>query len=94
MNTFLSSLSSLPSWVMLAAGFVVYAAALWVIIRLLLRDSVLVTCPRGGRLARVVFRRGPDGRRDRVDRCSVLEAEPGKRCDEDCIHQPALRPLA
>jgi hypothetical protein len=72
----------LPSWMVLAAGLLVWVALLWILARLAYRGHERVRCPLTGRMARVTFVRGPDGAREDIVRCSL---QPGTiACDRSC----------
>jgi hypothetical protein len=76
----------LPPWLLLIVALALYFGFLWAVTRLVMRTRERVRCPVRGKAASVVFLRGPDGAREDVIRCSLLETEPGLACDKDCLH--------
>jgi hypothetical protein len=86
---FLSYPIEMPLWLFLAISFPIYVAFMWAITRIVLRSREDVVCPRTGETASVVFLRGPDGFREKVLGCSLLQFEPENTCDEECRGQRA-----
>lgn len=77
----------LPLWLLLGISLPIYIAFMWAIMRVVLRTREDVVCPRSGENASVVFLRGPDGFREDVVSCSLLETEAGSTCDNECLGQ-------
>jgi hypothetical protein len=78
----------LPSWLMMTAALAAWVVVLWVITRLFLRTRERRECPVKGREATVVFVRAPDGSKDDVVSCSLLEESGSATCEKECL-QPA-----
>ncbi len=76
----------LPTWFMIGAALVAWVIFLRAITRLLMRTRERVQCPVKGREATVVFVRAPDGSKDDVASCSLLEEEPSATCEKACLH--------
>ena len=76
----------LPTWLMMAAALAAWVVILWVITRLFLRTSERLQCPVKGREATVVFVRAPDGSKDDVVSCSLLEESGSATCEKECLH--------
>ena len=66
-----------------------YFVFLWAVTRVVLRTRERLRCPADDREANVLFLRAPDGCREDVVSCSLLEAEPDRPCAKQCLH-PAL----
>ena len=76
----------LPPWLVFGAALGVWVVLLWLTTRLLYRTRERLRCPVKGREASVVFMRAPDGFREDVIRCSLLDEEPGSTCARQCLH--------
>src|SRR5438093_226260 len=74
----------LPTWLMLAAALAGWIVLLRAITRLFMRTRERVQCPVKGREATVIFVRAPDGSKDDVASCSLLEGD--ATCEQDCLH--------
>ncbi|HJQ84163.1 MAG TPA: hypothetical protein VKA21_08810 [Candidatus Binatia bacterium] len=69
----------------LVVALVAWVGVLWLVSRLLFRSHARVRCPLGRRMARVVFVRGPDGAREDVERCTLLESGKVTHCEKQCL---------
>ena len=80
----------LPTWLMMAAALVAWVVILRVITRLFMRTRERVYCPVKGREASVVFVRAPDGSKDDVASCSLLDEERSLTCEKACLQPGPL----
>jgi hypothetical protein len=74
----------LPTWLLLAVVLAGWIVLLRAITTLFMRTRERVQCPVKGREATVIFVRAPDGSKDDVASCSLLEGE--ATCEKDCLH--------
>ena len=78
-----------PAWSVLAAALALWVAFLAFAVRLLFRNRERVRCPIQHRTAVVTFVRGPDGWREDVVRCSLLDSQNVVTCAKQCL-QPGV----
>jgi hypothetical protein len=82
-------LELLPMWMVIAAALVIWGGLLWHATRLLFRVRERVICPISRRAAHVIFVRAPDGAKDDVERCSLLEDPTVITCAKQCLEAAA-----
>ena len=78
--------AGVPTWLMMAAALAVCIVILRAITRLFMRTRERVQCPVKAREATVIFVRAPDGSKDDIASCSLLEEEPSATCEKACLH--------
>ncbi len=82
----------MPLWMVLAVGLPTFVVLAWAIVRLLLHTEERLRCPRTGKPASVVFVRAPDGCKDDVVSCSLLDEQPDTECHKECLHAAVALP--
>jgi len=77
-----------PAWIMLAGALALWVVFLRLVTRLLFRSRERVICPLEHRPAKVTFVRAPDGAKEDVISCSILEDPTDVTCSKRCL-EPA-----